>query len=707
MLMCGCVFAYDPNSEPNLMLFYQFDSSLTTDSQGNYNGYASGSAVWSADVPLQLSLNGQSSFSADLSAADAYIQVLDSEEDFNLQSITVALWMKGAPYEVWRAIVSKFGEDSWGWQFRRGGNSPANLAMTLRGLNNADGNSNTVPQLVDGNWHHYAASHDAGTATTKYFIDGALFQTITGRTGTVSATTAPVAIGTRIRQDGTVDGSSRIPGLDDVRIYGHALTDAEIMSLCPSQAKRAAVTAPVDGFLGMIDYANSQIAWNAPLEGGAAGYNVWIKKDGNEIWEEAAHMVTTTNAAFPASMEQNASYQARVDVVTGSGFIIAGTPVSWYSSALPTITKDPVSPKDPVKAGSNYAFYCTATDPLGAELIYTWYVNGQPVPSSNSPKFIFHDVQPSDHASEVYCQISSANGSDQSTTALLVVESCIARYTFNELVDNDPNHYDPNFPNLPIGIDSRYGYDCTLVQDIRGLSNTTGPDGSNALVLDGTAALVSNVLPDSNLHFRDYSTRVFLSISLWMKGFPTSDSWITGMETTSSGYGLRKLGNNLCWTTRDHDKDGDMQINYLPYASDGKWHHIVVYFGPNDKRMAGNGYDRVDKAIFIDGVRVATADADCNRPGIGVPNASMLFAIGCHAPDAVTRSDLAGNAALTFAIDDLRVYNYALDTTEIAYMTAHPGANPECMGIHGDTNGDCTVNLADLTIAAQNWLVAE
>lgn len=61
LLCCAAVPAagFDPNSEPDLMLFYQFEDSLAADSTGSYSGGAAGGAAsWVDDAPLQLSLNG-------------------------------------------------------------------------------------------------------------------------------------------------------------------------------------------------------------------------------------------------------------------------------------------------------------------------------------------------------------------------------------------------------------------------------------------------------------------------------------------------------------------------------------------------------------------------------------------------------------------------------------------------------------------------
>lgn len=328
-------------NDPSLMLHYEFEDSLTTDSTGNYpGGFAGGAAEWSNDAPAQLALNGLGSRSLDLSGPDSYIAIQNTEEDFNLQSMTVALWMKGSPPDVWRAIVSKFGENGLGWQFRRGGGSAPNLALTLRGVSNEDGQTKAVPELLlEGDWRHYAATHDATTGTTKFYIQGDLFQTLTGRTGTVKATTAPLAIGTRVREDLSLDWPGGIPGLDDVRVYSRVLSDEEIAALCPSSDMRAFVTFPADGYVGPIDYATELITWSTPTKGVVGGYDVWLKQDGQD-WEQIAEKLAAdvNSMAFPAGMVQDVGYQIAVDVIGPDDFLITGDVATFSTNEnVPTL----------------------------------------------------------------------------------------------------------------------------------------------------------------------------------------------------------------------------------------------------------------------------------------------------------------------------------------------------------------------------------
>ena len=335
LLIGASAFADDTD----LILHYEFeDASLVVDSTGNYNGGILSANAKAGEAPLQLSLNGLSTGGVDLSLGGAYITI-PGTEGLDLQSMTVSVWMKGEPASNWSAIVAKYGESSQGWQFRRGGNGSGNLSLTLRGVENNDGNSNLVPEMTDGRWHHYAAAHDSVAGITNYYVDGQLFQTITGRTGAVTPTVAPICVGARINASGGIEAEGKVPGLDDVRIYSRALTDAEIAEFCPAPAERADVTSPTDGYYDIIDFDTDTIQWNEPTEGDVSGYNVWILKNGDPNWVQVGTMLAsgTSSLAFPEGMEEEVSYDVRVDVVDPTGFIIAGK-VSTFISAIPPVT---------------------------------------------------------------------------------------------------------------------------------------------------------------------------------------------------------------------------------------------------------------------------------------------------------------------------------------------------------------------------------
>jgi sialidase-1 len=75
---------------------------------------------------------------------------------------------------------------------------------------------------ADNQWHHVVLRRQAGTVTL--FVDGTAVASGTGGAGAVHGDDpTPIYIGQRL------DGANRLHGsMDEFRVYGRALTDAEL-----------------------------------------------------------------------------------------------------------------------------------------------------------------------------------------------------------------------------------------------------------------------------------------------------------------------------------------------------------------------------------------------------------------------------------------------------------------------------------------------
>ncbi len=131
--------------------------------------------------------------------------------------------------------------------------------------------------------------------------------------------------------------------------------------------------------------------------------------------------------------------------------------------------------------------------------------------------------------------------------------------------------------------------------------------------------------------------------------------------------------------------DAGTPVNYR----DGEWHMMTAT------------YD------------AATQTASFYGDGVLADQATVIFGTNLGYPDAPVRiggSNLAGNASVQGGIDDVRIYSYALSPTEVAelytdfrtteYICVEDTENP----LTYDLNGDCRINVADLALAAQQWL---
>jgi hypothetical protein len=210
---------------------WTFDDETANDSSGNeHNGVLVGGS-YSTDVPAVL--GGKS---LNLTGGDYYVTVDTNnnptpdlnQKVFDLDTLTVAVWVKGWPDNDWEPFVSKRGESNQGWQLRKAGGTADQVAFTLRG---AGGDYWANPQNInDGGWHLVVGTYDG--ATEAIYIDGVL-NVSRPQTGAIADTGSRLVFGARDNSGGGTAsyGNFSSTMLDDIYIYDRALSDAEITAL--------------------------------------------------------------------------------------------------------------------------------------------------------------------------------------------------------------------------------------------------------------------------------------------------------------------------------------------------------------------------------------------------------------------------------------------------------------------------------------------
>lgn len=137
-------------------------------------------------------------------------------------AITVEAWVKSANSSGYSAawqIISKYsayilGTDSSGGK---------NMCFIIYDTGWQYGSCYSVPDPQ--NWHHFVGTYDSIAKVKKIYVDGILRST-TNPSGSIKADTGPIHIG---HSEGSSIGSNHFKGaVDEVRIYGRALTAAEV-----------------------------------------------------------------------------------------------------------------------------------------------------------------------------------------------------------------------------------------------------------------------------------------------------------------------------------------------------------------------------------------------------------------------------------------------------------------------------------------------
>ena len=190
-------------------------------------------ATFTTDVPpgatgSALDLSGGAVLIANSASTDAGYQ--PTFDEAIARQMSVVFWARGLP-AGWNPFISKWGEDSAGWQVRRRGDAPV-AAFTLRGTPGEDDPYNGSTFIDDGGWHHFAATWDGVSGLRKLYVDGKLNNAVPHDLGPMSLAKGNyLALGGRCGAGSASPGNTFVGQLYDVRVYGVALSGGTVQSL--------------------------------------------------------------------------------------------------------------------------------------------------------------------------------------------------------------------------------------------------------------------------------------------------------------------------------------------------------------------------------------------------------------------------------------------------------------------------------------------
>lgn len=202
--------------DSSLLSYYPLDTN-TNDLVGGNNGLNNGASQ---------SSNGYYNGSYQFNGVTSYIGV-SSTNSLNINQYTASTWIKTSS-EQGRMSIVEFTKSSTNGNNRRGvaisGNNNLGKPIVYYGNNKMKtGNSG---DLRDGNWHHIAVMYD-GTSPLIY-VDGNVVSLGAEETTHSGSFSSQLKIGNSL----TAQENSFFNGIiDDVRIYGRALTSSEVLEL--------------------------------------------------------------------------------------------------------------------------------------------------------------------------------------------------------------------------------------------------------------------------------------------------------------------------------------------------------------------------------------------------------------------------------------------------------------------------------------------
>lgn len=315
--------------------------------------------------------------------------------------------------------------------------------------------------------------------------------------------------------------------------------------------------------------------------------------------------------------------------------------------------------------GEQAVFTVEATNPLTGDdtgMTYQWYRNGAILTGQTGPQYI-RTVLSGDEGSTYYCRVTlTATGRTvQSRTATILIKELLAHWSFENNVDDVTGN----------------GYDGTHVGDPNYVAGKAG----SALEFDGTTDYVD--LPDG---FADFTTG--LTITLWAKP-AEAGSWARfldfGNGASSDNVYLSRAGaaNTLHFSV--YNAAAASQVEAQNALSLDVWQFLVV-------TMDGSG----SVSLYKNGMQLATGT-------VSVPNVVI------RTSNFIGESNWQADALFEGAMDEVKIYNYAMTADEIAEIY-YQSEGEFCQeyppwdlsGPEGEP--DCVVNIYDLAGLAGTFL---
>jgi len=603
------------------------------------------------------------------------------------QSFSITLWVKGLPQPDNR-VFSESSSTSNTPLFNIGTDNTGNTGAVdiyIRGDSGVAAVSHwhSTATAFDDQWHHIAYIDDNGQVTI--YIDG-FEQQGSPRYARPVLTLDRTTIGAIVRDSRNPPECCHFAGaIDDVRLYNHALTKEEVFALLPEPP-----TCPDEG-----DTHCDGMEITGPLGGGPGVYSVSVMDAEDESGDQIWYTFTADNGQGTVL-----TVGPQLEINFADFTLSEGT---WTISC--TVDDDPNCPDVAPDAT------CTEIVEVSCPAEGDTHCSGLTVegPPDNTPGtyLLTAEGAEDDSGDEILYIFTADNGVDP---PLVVGPKSISNsiepqtaaftlgpgtWTLSVRVDDDPDCGDEapdavcskqiTVQEMPKQLISYFPFDGDL-QDKGQAGNeaifhgdveptfTEGFDGTpdGAILLDG----LDDFVEVSQDHGLPITAHPAFTVCMWVKGEPTGPTPGGGTSADRRIFaeanvvpternplftlGTHSQGTNGAFDAFMRNDDGSVPLNHRRSARevfDGQWHHIA--WVQQDGSVI----------LYIDGVRDST-DFNFRR-------GQMTFA-------TTTIGGILRDVPSHFfngAIDEVRLYNYALSQEEIEALVPEPPGCPD----QGDT----------------------
>jgi hypothetical protein len=599
--------------------------------------------------------------------------------------LSLSIWAKwnGTPGD-WQGIIGK--RDAWqsaGRQIEYCWFAEIAAQAETVGFQSTD-NYVGLGNMEIGVWTHVAVSFDGTTAIT--YRDGVEV----GRGAFILGDKLDAHILLAACNYNNDDIGNNFNGtIDEAALWERALSPQEIAELYNngqgtqlSNPWRAVNPVPASGAVE-VNAAGTTLRWAEPEEaapGPIVKYNVHVSADVQDLRDpnDMSHLKGFVGAAGPlqlnlldADLAVNTTYYWRVDT------LLSNTPMdpnNAYGSIWSFTTQwtKPIIQTQPrsvfVEAGTDAVFSVGLRTDLSLlePVSYAWYdENDQLVAGATTSQLTISDVGPDELGKSFYCVASNADGSATSDAATLTVKLLVAHYMMDDIITTEAKSV----------LDaSGLGHDGLAAEGVA--STTTGIDGG-ALQFDANGWVDCGTWNPSDPTGQ-------LTVAFWANWGGSNGSWQSVISKRDSWE-----TQNFYWIVTCNDQDGGRLAfgggawpgfgdHYLPI---GQWAHLAITFDGANATMYMNGAQVGGPAAYQFGGK---SDAHIY---LGAANAWGDLYKGL--------------------LDEVRIYNYALDDVAVARLYAKLGSGSVCPASQRpvyDYDGDCRVGIGDIAMFIGEWL---
>ena len=585
---------------------------------------------------------------------------------------------------------------------------------SVMGLSNMDGTFNWAYQSIGvndlaqeriavtfnvGSFTDAGVTRDLGVTVAIYESDGTFTPEdnvdIDGAAGITLIDSASVLStlesGTQTTQSVTLDLTSTGSGELFIRFINYAgendspwtaIDNVELVNVVPVE--------PADDPEGVNTVPVEQILeWDVIL-GGVDTVDVYLSKYDEPNLSYAEYKIVDavpveSNTFTPENLEFSTKYYWKVVMNQSDGTEVS-SPVWSFTTVAEVPTISAVNPPLTVnEAGMSVDLTVTGINVVD----YQWYkvdstsplVDGADYSGVNTNTLTINDLQLADEG-DYYCVVSNTAGSDSNQ------ETGPGRVMTSRLV----NHFTMDSASNGVITDIVDGLEMSLVsddEDAIGLpaidADVVDPAFTNSLdfanVAENEPNGVYTQLPEGSLFLED------MTISAWVK-WEDNRSWQRifdfGNNTTEYMFLSANAGSNLRFAMTVNGGGNEQQLNSGFTLPADTWTYVVVTLSGDTSRLYVDGE-------LVDTNTSATIDPMDINPTLNYFGKSQY-----------------GDPYYQGKLDDVKIYNYALSTYEIAqdYLAVSGGwvCDNEVEALPYDYNNDCVIDIADFAIFTATWL---